>query len=214
MTGRVGTDAAGNAEYFHLLNAGTIIVKINFIVISFPQQMKRFTAIALLWLPVAAFSQQEESFGREGTFTFETDTPYKLLELDQNLEPIVTKKKKPKRKTYYGIKTKKGFTRKGFGDRMVIETFYYLKKNDAPTKFVRDIYWYDFTRREIRKTGFDPKKGVLVHGPYKRICDTGGRNFLQGHQARTLDEIRSPGSAGRQRKILQRLAEGIDRHVL
>src|SRR4051812_3296248 len=120
----------------------------------------------------AALAQEEQrpAFGTEGQFTFETDKPYKLLELDaQTSEPIVTKKKKPKRKTYYGIKTKKGFTRKGFGEKTVIETFYYLKKHEKPTPFVRDIYWYDFTRREIRKTGFDPKKGVLVHGPYKKV---------------------------------------------
>lgn len=132
--------------------------------------MNKFGVIvALLTTPGILCAQEKEAFGKEGTFTFETDTPYKLLELDQNLEPIVTKKEKPKRKTYYGIKTKKGFTRKGFGDRMVIETFYYLKKKDQPTPFVRDIYWYDFTRREIRKSGYDPKKGVLVHGPYKRM---------------------------------------------
>lgn len=135
--------------------------------------MKPAIVIILLLAASVVFAQpgeQRQAFGTEGQFTFETDKPYKLLELDENTsEPIVTKKKKPKRKTYYGIKTKKGFTRKGFGDRTVIETFYYLKKHEKPTPFVRDIYWYDFTRREIRKTGFDPKKGVLVHGPYKKM---------------------------------------------
>jgi antitoxin component YwqK of YwqJK toxin-antitoxin module len=130
-------------------------------------------AILLIFLsPAIAFAQDQQRpvFGSEGQFTFETDKPYKLLELDEaTSEPIVTKKKKPKRKTWYGIKTKKGFTRRGFGDKTVVETFYYLKKHEKPTPFVRDIYWYDFTRREIRKTGFDPKKGVLVHGPYKKM---------------------------------------------
>ncbi len=110
-------------------------------------------------------------FGKEGQFTFETEKPYKLLELDEKTsEPIVSKKKKPKRNTYYGIKTRKGYTRKGFGDKITIELFYTLKKPDKPTAFVRDIYWYDYTRREIRRTGnFDPKKGVLLHGPYKKM---------------------------------------------
>jgi antitoxin component YwqK of YwqJK toxin-antitoxin module len=116
-----------------------------------------------------ALAQPQEAIGIEGQFTFETDKPFKLLELDENIEPIATKKKKPKRKTFYGIKTKKGFTRKGFGDRTVIEIFYFLKKHEPPTRFVRDIYWYDFTRGEIRKTGFDAKKGVLLHGPYKKM---------------------------------------------
>lgn len=118
--------------------------------------------------------ESKETFGQEGQFTFETEKPYKLLELDEKTsEPIVSKKKKPKRKTYYGIKTRKSYTRKGFGDKTIIELFYVLKKPDKPTAFVRDIYWYDFTRREIRRTGnFDPSKGVLVHGPYKKMQGT------------------------------------------
>ena len=49
---------------------------------------------------------------QEGQFTFDTDKPFSLLELDKKVEePIATKKKKPKKKVFYGIKTKKGFTR-------------------------------------------------------------------------------------------------------
>jgi antitoxin component YwqK of YwqJK toxin-antitoxin module len=130
--------------------------------------------LAFLLLPIVGLAQQgNEPRTQEGQFTFDTDKPFKLLELDEKIdEPIVTpKKKKRKKKTFYGIKTKKGFTRKGFGDRTVVELFYVLKKkDDKPTGFARDIYWYDYTRREVRKTSsFDPKKGVLLHGPYKRL---------------------------------------------
>jgi antitoxin component YwqK of YwqJK toxin-antitoxin module len=122
-------------------------------------------------LVAIAQEKKKEAFGTEGQFTFETEKPYKLLELDEiTSEPIVAKKKKPKRKTFYGIKTRKSYTRKGIGDRTVIELFYVLKKPEKPTAFVRDIYWYDFTRREVRKTpNFDPKKGVLLHGPYRKM---------------------------------------------
>ncbi len=115
--------------------------------------------------------ESKDPFGKEGQFTFETEKPYKLLELDEKTsEPIVTKKKKPKKKTFYGIKTRKSYTRKGFGDKTITELFYVLKKPSVPTAFVRDIYWYDYTRREIRRTGnFDPNKGVLIHGPYKKM---------------------------------------------
>lgn len=130
----------------------------------------------LLWvvfsvLAGSTLAQTEPTpFGKEGQFTFETDKPFKLLELAQSeAEPIATKKKKPRKKTFYGIKTKRGFTRKGLGERMVIELFFYLKRPQRPTPFVRDIYWYDFQRAEIRKTGYDPKKGVLLHGPYKKL---------------------------------------------
>lgn len=110
---------------------------------------------------------------------FTIDTPANL-DFQKEEEPINTpKKKKPKKKVFYGIKTKKGFTRKGFGDKVTYELFYYLKKSEKPQTFVRDVYWYDFTRKEIRRTtmaSFDPAKGVLLHGPYEKRQ---GQNILQ-----------------------------------
>ena len=130
-----------------------------------------FLSAMVLPAVLSVAQNKGEVFGREGQFTFETEKPYKLLDLDEKTsEPVVTTKKKPKRKTFYGIKTRKSYTRKGFGDKTTIELFYVLKKPDKPTQFVRDIYWYDYTRREVRRTGnFDPKKGVLLHGPYKKL---------------------------------------------
>jgi antitoxin component YwqK of YwqJK toxin-antitoxin module len=112
------------------------------------------------------FAQQQET-PEEQRFTI--DTPVSL-DFDQEEEPEnAPKKKKPKKRVYYGIKTKKGFTRKGYGNRVTYELFYYLKKPQAPQSFARDIYWYDFARKEIRKTTtFDPSKGVLLHGPYEK----------------------------------------------
>ena len=134
-------------------------------------------SVLFVFIFVSFFANGQESkdpFGKEGQFTFETEKPYKLLELDEKTsEPIVTKKKKPKKKTFYGIKTRKSYTRKGFGDKTITELFYVLKKPSVPTAFVRDIYWYDYTRKEIRRTGnFDPNKGVLIHGPYKKMQGT------------------------------------------
>ncbi|MBX2965141.1 MAG: hypothetical protein KF845_03280 [Cyclobacteriaceae bacterium] len=100
---------------------------------------------------------------------FTIDTPVNL-DFEKEEEPETKKKKKIKKKVFYGIKTKKGFSRKGVGERTVYENFYYLKKPELPETLVRDIYYYDFARREIVRTSrFDPKKGVLVHGPYKKI---------------------------------------------
>lgn len=135
--------------------------------------MKSGILILLFSLSIGPLlGQKPEPVTKEGQFTFETDKPFTLLELDQKEEPIVTKKKKPKKKVFYGIKTRKAFTRRGFGDKMVIELFYILKTPDKPTGFARDIFWYDFKRRELRKTtpaAFDAKKGVLAHGPYKKM---------------------------------------------
>src|SRR5688500_10771402 len=100
---------------------------------------------------------------------FTIDTPVTLdFEQEEEEEPK-KKKKKPKKKVFYGIKTKKGFTRKGSGNRVTYELFYVLKKPEKPQTFVRDVYWYDYTRKEVRKTEkIDPEKEVLLHGPYEK----------------------------------------------
>lgn len=136
--------------------------------------MKRFLFIFAAAVSIVATGQdkpKDEPFGVEGQYTFETERPYKLLELDEKTdEPIVTKKKKPRKKRYYGIKAKKGFTRKGTGTRTTVELFYVLKKHDPAPLYVKDVFWYDYKRREIRKSEkFDPKKGVLLHGPYRKM---------------------------------------------
>jgi antitoxin component YwqK of YwqJK toxin-antitoxin module len=111
---------------------------------------------------------QDEATVQDERFTI--DTPV-ILDFDEEEKPVEKKKKKPKKKVFYGIKTKKGFTRKGFGPRVTYETFFFLKKPEKPQTFVRDLHWFDYTRKEIRQTSaqsFDPKKGVLLHGPYKK----------------------------------------------
>jgi len=132
--------------------------------------------IFLFLVPIVSVAQQEkknnEPRGQEGQFTFDTDVPFKLLTLDEKIDaPVAPAKKKRKPKVFYDIKTKKGFTRKGSGDKIVLELFYVLKdKKQKFTGFARDIYWYDYTRREVRRTStFDPKKGVLLHGSYKKM---------------------------------------------
>ncbi|WP_228450834.1 toxin-antitoxin system YwqK family antitoxin [Chryseolinea soli] len=134
--------------------------------------LRKISFLILPVLPLVSWAQDEPQEPQEQRFTI--DTPASL-DFQKEEEPVnTTKKKKPKKKVFYGIKTKKGFTRKGVGDRITYELFYYLKKSEKPQTFVRDIFWYDYTRREIRKTStFDPTKGVLLHGPYeKRVGET------------------------------------------
>jgi antitoxin component YwqK of YwqJK toxin-antitoxin module len=82
-------------------------------------------------------------------------------------------KKKRKKKVFFGIKTRKGFTRSGYGNNVSLETFYYLKEPLPVDPYVPEIYWYDFKRKTVRNTGYDPKntKGAILHGPYKRMVD-------------------------------------------
>ena len=126
--------------------------------------------IILFFLCSVAYGQTEQpDHERSQDEQFTIDTPGTLDFKKEEEEVEAPKKKKVKKKVFYGIKTKKGFTRKGYGERITYETFYFLKKPEKPQTFVRDIYWYDFTRREIRKTEkFDPAKGVLLHGPYEK----------------------------------------------
>jgi hypothetical protein len=100
-----------------------------------------------------------------------------VLDLTQKEDSVAApKKKKVKKKVFYGVKTKKAFTRKGTGERITYETFYILKKAEKPKTFVRDVYYYDFARKEVRKSSpakFDATKGALLHGPYKRFLIRG-----------------------------------------
>lgn len=128
--------------------------------------MRKVFLLVAMGLPLIAVGQEE---GPPPDERFTIDTPVTLDFSKEEEAPKKIKKKKPKKKVFYGIKTKKGFTKKGVGDRVVYELFYVLKEAERPETFVRDIYWYDYTRREIRKTAsFDPQKGVLLHGPYEK----------------------------------------------
>jgi antitoxin component YwqK of YwqJK toxin-antitoxin module len=141
-------------------------------------RFRYFLLIICLGITPRLLAQDQESEEpRDERFTI--DTPVILDFEEEKKEEPEKKKKKPKKKVFYGIKTKKGFTRKGYGERVTYETFFFLKKPETPQTFVRDLYWFDYTRKEIRKTSpqtFDPKKGVLLHGPYKK---TQGNVVLQ-----------------------------------
>jgi antitoxin component YwqK of YwqJK toxin-antitoxin module len=127
--------------------------------------MRHVITLVALTAGAAAWAQVEET---DKLFTI--DTPASL-EFTREEEPLNTpKKKKPKKNVFYGVKTRKGFVRKGVGERVTYELFHYLKVPETPKTLVRDIYYYDFARREIVRTSrFDPKRGVLVHGPYQKI---------------------------------------------
>jgi hypothetical protein len=138
--------------------------------------MKAFFKILMLALIASPFislaqGEKDEKEEEQTETRFTVDTPISL-DFEKEEEPIDTKKKKKvKKKVFYGIKTKKGFTRKGFGDKVTYELFYYLKKSEKPQTFARDIYWYDFRTKQIRRTNnFDPAKhnGILLHGPYEK----------------------------------------------
>ncbi|MEO1052888.1 MAG: hypothetical protein AAFX87_19795 [Bacteroidota bacterium] len=125
------------------------------------------TSICFCLLPTGLMAQEEEGYDPAADLSV-ISTPL-TINLDEEEEAVEIKKKKRKRNVFYGLKTKKGFTRKGFGENTTYELFRFLKTPQEPDPYVRDIYWYDFKRRDIRNRGYDPKKGVLLHGPYKKV---------------------------------------------
>ncbi len=131
---------------------------------SFPKSM-RFFILSLFFLPIIGFSQVEDQ-GEDGMFTISTPI---TIDLGKEEEVYEKKKKKKKKKVYYGLKTRKGFARKGVGSKATLELFNTLKVPQKPDPYVRDIYYYDTERRQIRKTRkYDPRKGPLLHGPYSK----------------------------------------------
>jgi hypothetical protein len=78
--------------------------------------------------------------------------------------------KRRKRKVFYGIKTKKSFARRGVGEKAQLEIFHYLKEPLPVDPYVPEIWWFDFKRKRVRNTGYQPApKAAILHGPYKKI---------------------------------------------
>jgi hypothetical protein len=128
----------------------------------------RFHFFFLFFIPTISFSQVEENKNGE---MFTISNPI-TIDLEKKEEVYEKKEKKKKRNVYYGIKTKKRFAKKGTGKKITLELFNTLKVAQQPNKYVRDIYYYDFQRKQIRTTKkYDSSKGDLLHGPYKKKID-------------------------------------------
>jgi antitoxin component YwqK of YwqJK toxin-antitoxin module len=98
-----------------------------------------------------------------------------------NLDDIQKKEEEPKKKvkkpkkTFYGLKCRKSFTRKGAGKKQELEMFYYLRKPADPDFYVQDVYVYDMQKQQVieisKKEKFDPRFHKILHGPYKRTVN-------------------------------------------
>ncbi len=104
---------------------------------------------------------------------FKVDNLSQVEELDfeaKDTIPKEFKKKRLKRKVYYGYKTKKAFTKSGYGDNEVIEVFHYLKVWQEPNVYVNDIYWFDFKKMKVTESKkYTPETAKILHGPYKKM---------------------------------------------
>jgi antitoxin component YwqK of YwqJK toxin-antitoxin module len=117
---------------------------------------------------------QDESVANLFKVDYETPLTIEIKSrgLDEELveAPVPSRKKRQNPKIFWGIKTKKGFTKKGFGQRTVTELFFYLKKKDyaAPDDYTPEFYYYDFKKKKIVKSKkvTDPNKVGVLHGHY------------------------------------------------
>ena len=144
-----------------------------------------YSLLLISLIPISATAQEEvqadtsefDIFGEiNDGFSLIEDTPLTLnmereMELSEEAkEARKEAEKRRKKKVFYGLKTKKGFTRRGVGERVELEIFHYLKDFKDVDPYVPEIWWYDFTRKRIRNTGkIEDKRGVILHGPYKKL---------------------------------------------
>ncbi|MFT6133724.1 MAG: antitoxin component YwqK of YwqJK toxin-antitoxin module [Cyclobacteriaceae bacterium] len=125
-------------------------------------------------LSVSAVSAQDESVANLFKVNYETPLTIELKkqsgEPDLSDAPVAAKKKRVNPKIFWGTKTKKGFTKKGFGKKTVTELFFYLKKKDfeGPDEYIQDFYYFDFKKKKIVKSKKikDPSKVGVLHGRY------------------------------------------------
>lgn len=120
---------------------------------------------------LSAFPQEESL---ESLFKVDYDTPL-TLELNEEkeedpLNQTRKKKKKVKKNVFFGLKTRKGFTRTGFGNDVVFEIFHVLKEYQDPPAYARDFYWFDYKKKKIiRSLKVDKANAGVMHGPYKKM---------------------------------------------
>lgn len=127
--------------------------------------MRYFHLLIFIILSIGALAQVEDA----DSFTSINEPLTLDLDAEDNIEIVAPKKKKRKKNVFYGIKTRKAYTRKGFGEKLTLELFYVLKEWQDPDPYLRDIYWYDTRRQGIRVGGkIDKKYGIILHGPYQK----------------------------------------------
>ena len=119
-------------------------------------------------IPEGEEELSEEDVYYEQPIEFTRESPLTLdLKEEEEEEEVELKKKKRKKNVFYGIKTKKRYTKQGYGEKTTLELFHVLKVYQKPDPYIRDVYWLDERQRKIKKGGkFDEKYGRILHGPY------------------------------------------------
>ncbi len=114
---------------------------------------------------------KEDSTGLVSSSLLPTVAPLLLFDDQKVKEEKKVKKKNARKSTYFGIKTRKGSTRRSLRGQEYIELFHYTDASWKSNPYLRDRYWYDTKDRSIRTQGFVEGQGYLLHGPYQRLVN-------------------------------------------
>jgi antitoxin component YwqK of YwqJK toxin-antitoxin module len=134
--------------------------------------LKQIFFYSLCFIPFLG-SSQETTETIDDIFKVDYDTPLTLdlaSQQETEIEPVKQKKKKVKKNVFFGIKTRKAYTRTIIRNEVVFEIFNVLKVYEAPPEYARDFYWYDYKKKKIVNSLriVEANAGVL-HGPYKKM---------------------------------------------
>ncbi|GAA4845854.1 hypothetical protein [Algivirga pacifica] len=102
----------------------------------------------------------------EGVPTIELNPGAKLEEENRK------RKKKKKRNVFWGVKTKRKFTKTTRNGKTTFELFYVLKSWDSPNAYPYQKYYYNSDARAVvQKQTVFKKHGMPLHGPYYKIVE-------------------------------------------
>ena len=93
---------------------------------------------------------KEDSTGLVSSFLLPTVAPLLLFDEEKVKEAKKEKKKKTRKNTFFGVKTRKGSTRRSLRGQEYLELFYYTNSSWKSNPYLRDRYWYDTKERTIR----------------------------------------------------------------
>ncbi|WP_139263032.1 toxin-antitoxin system YwqK family antitoxin [Flammeovirga pacifica] len=87
-------------------------------------------------------------------------------------EEVIKRKKKKKKKVFWGIKTKKAYTRTNSKGNVIFELFFVLPEYEAPSAYAPVKYFYNTKEKKIeKKTTSRPEYGLPLHGKYVKIVN-------------------------------------------
>ncbi|MEM6829129.1 MAG: hypothetical protein AAF551_01345 [Bacteroidota bacterium] len=135
--------------------------------------LRPYTALLLTLFITSTYAQEGASESIDDIFKVNYDTPLTLdlkEKEESSIEPVKQKKKKVKKNVFFGLKTKKGFTRRLIRGQIVYEIFHVLKTYEGPAEYARDFYWYDGRKKKVvNSLKVKEDNARVLHGPYKKM---------------------------------------------